>query len=53
MTLSGDYAESTVAVANIKIAVRSSKTGKSLEFMKRAMAPCDTLNVDASGPCCS
>lgn len=42
-----DYAESTVAVANIKIAVRSSKTAKSLEFMKRAMAPCDSLNVDA------
>ena len=41
-----DYAESTVAVANIKIAVRASKTAKSLEFMKRAMAPCDTLNVD-------
>ena len=41
-----DYAESTVAVANIKIAVRSSKTEKSLEFMKRAMAPCDSLNVD-------
>lgn len=41
-----DYAESTVAVANIKIAVRSSKTAKSLDFMKRAMAPCDSLNVD-------
>ena len=35
-----DYAESTVAVANIKVAVRCCKTGKSLEFMKRAMAPC-------------
>ena len=42
-----DYAESTVAVANIKIAVRASKTAKTLEFMKRALAPCDTLNVDA------
>lgn len=41
-----DYAESTVAVANIKIAVRSSKTAKSLDFMKRAMASCDSLNVD-------
>ncbi len=38
-----DYAESTVAVANIKIAVRCCKTGKSLEFMKRAMAPCKHL----------
>lgn len=42
-----DYAESTVAVANIKIAVRASRTAKSLEFMKRAMAPCGTLNVEA------
>lgn len=42
-----DYAESTVAVANIKIAVRASKTSKTLEFMKRAMAPCDTLNIDS------
>lgn len=41
-----DYAESTVAVANIKIAVRASKTAKSLEFMKRAMVPCDSLNVE-------
>lgn len=40
------YAESTVAVADIKIAVRSQKTAKSLEFMKRALAPCDSLNVD-------
>ena len=41
-----DYAESTVAVADIKIAVRSQKTAKSMEFMKRAMAECDSLNVD-------
>ncbi len=40
------YAESTVAVADIKIAVRSQKTAKSLEFMKRAMAECDSLDVD-------
>jgi len=42
-----DYAESTVAVANIKIAVRSQKTAKSIEFMKRAMAECDSLDIDA------
>lgn len=42
-----DYAESTVAVANIKIAVRASKTAKPLEFMRRAMAPCGSLNVEA------
>ena len=40
-----DYAESTVAVADIKIAVRSQKTAKSLDFMTRAMAECDSLNV--------
>ena len=41
-----DYAESTVAVTNIKIAVRASKTAKSMEFMKRAMAPCASLNIE-------
>lgn len=40
-----NYAESTVAIADIKIAVRSQKTGKSAEFMKRAMAPC-SINVE-------
>ncbi len=41
-----EYAESNVAVTNIKIAVRASKTGKSMEFMKRAMAPCESLNIE-------
>ena len=41
-----DYAETTVAVADIKIAVRSQKTGKHLDFMRRAMAPCDSLNIE-------
>lgn len=40
------YAQSSVAVSNIKIAVRAAKTGKSMEFMKRAMVPCDSLNVE-------
>ncbi len=40
------YAESTVAVADIKIAVRAQKTGKSMEFMRRAMAECDSLSID-------
>lgn len=40
-----DYAESTVAVADIKIAVRSQKTAKSLDFMKRAMAECESISV--------
>ena len=42
-----NYAESTVAVADIKIAVRSQKTAKSMEFMKRAMAECGSISVDA------
>ncbi len=45
-TIIRDYAETTVAVADIKIAVRSQKTGKNLEFMRRAMAPCDSLNIE-------
>lgn len=42
-----DYARDTVAIANIKIAVRAQKTGKSVEFMKRAMAPCPSISTDA------
>ncbi len=41
-----DYAESTAAVTDIKIAVRCARTGKSLEFMRRAMAPCPGLDVE-------
>ena len=33
-----DYADTTVAIADIKIAVRSQKTGKSVDFMRSAMA---------------
>ena len=42
-----DYAESTVAVADIRIAARSMKTGKSREFMLRALAPCDAFTPEA------
>lgn len=41
-----NYAESTVAIADIKIAVRAQKTAKSAEFMKRAMAPCQSVNTE-------
>lgn len=41
-----NYAESTVAIADIKIAVRCQKTGKSLDFMKRAMAECESVSVE-------
>lgn len=40
------YAESITAVADIKIAVRAQKTGKSLEFMRQSMAPCESLNTE-------
>lgn len=40
-----DYAKEVVTVANIRIAVRSAKTGKSKEFMERAMVPCDKINI--------
>ena len=39
------YAEHPVATANIKTAVRCQKTGKSLDFIRRALAKCDTLDV--------
>ena len=41
-----DYAESMVAIADIKIAVRSQKTAKTIEFMKRAMVPCRSLDTE-------
>ena len=40
------YADATVAIADIKVAVRAQKTGKSAEFMRRALAPCDSINVE-------
>lgn len=40
-----DYGELTTAAANIKTAVRCLKTGKTLDFIKQALAPCCTLNV--------
>ncbi len=40
-----EYAELTVAEADIRIAVRAARTGKKLEFLERALAPCHTLDV--------
>lgn len=40
------YAELTVACANIKIAIRAARTGKDKSFLKKALAPCDSLNID-------
>ena len=41
-----NYADTMVAIADIKIAVRSRKTGKSADFMRSAMAECDGVNVE-------
>ncbi|MDO5701884.1 MAG: V-type ATPase subunit [Lachnospiraceae bacterium] len=41
------YAESTVAVTDIKIAVRALRTGKNAAFLKEALAPCSSLDVRA------
>jgi V/A-type H+-transporting ATPase subunit C len=46
-----DYAEVTVAVADIKIALRSSLTGRSMDFMRRAMVPCKKLDVNKLAAC--
>lgn len=40
-----DYAELTVAAADLKIALRAARTGKSIEFLESALAPCDSLNI--------
>lgn len=40
------YAELTVASADIKTAVRCQKNGKSLDFILRALAPCESLNIN-------
>lgn len=40
------YAESTVVIGNIKIAYRCARTGKSPDFIRRALADCEVLNMD-------
>lgn len=40
------YCELYVASADIKIAVRSANTRKKADFVRRAMAPCDTLDIE-------
>lgn len=40
------YGELSVASADIKTAVRAAKTGKDKSFLKRALAPCRTLDID-------
>ena len=40
------YGELTVATADIKIAVRGQKTGKTREFLSEALAPCESVSVE-------
>ena len=40
-----EYCELFAAAADIRIAVRAARTGKSREFVLRSMAECDTLDV--------
>lgn len=40
------YGELTVVTADIKVAVRAQRTGKDMAFLKRALAPCDTLDIE-------
>lgn len=40
------YCEMFVASGDIRIAVRCAKTKKPLDFIRRALADCDTLNVE-------
>lgn len=42
--LLADYAEIKIAAADIKIALRSSRTGKNRDFLERAIAVCDSLD---------
>ncbi len=42
-----EYAVLTVVSADIKIAVRCAKVGKSLEFMERALADCEEIDTKA------
>jgi V/A-type H+-transporting ATPase subunit C len=40
-----DYIQSTVAVTDIKIAVRAQKTGKNRLFLKEALSPTELINI--------
>lgn len=42
-----EYALLTAVAADIKIAVRCGQTGKSIDFVRRALAPCPTLDTEA------
>ncbi len=43
------YAELTVALSDIRIAARGARLGKAVEFFRRALAECKTLDCDSLG----
>lgn len=45
--LLSDYAEMVTALANIRVAVRCQKTGKSRAFLLEALTPCRTLSLES------
>lgn len=40
------YAEDVVLVADIKIAIRAARTGKNKLFLQRALASCDSIDLE-------
>jgi V/A-type H+-transporting ATPase subunit C len=44
--LLAEYAELKVASADLNIAIRGFKTGKKKEFLERALAPCDSIDIN-------
>ncbi len=46
------YAGLKVASADIKTAIRAVKTGKDKNFIREALAPCDTLNTERLAEAC-
>jgi V/A-type H+-transporting ATPase subunit C len=45
--LLAEYAEILVASSNIKIAIRSYRTGKDKKFLERALAKCETIDIQS------
>ncbi|MCR4891046.1 MAG: V-type ATPase subunit [Lachnospiraceae bacterium] len=41
------YGELTVVTADLKTAVRAQRTGKDMAFLKKSLAPCKTLDINA------
>ena len=39
------YADTTVTIANIKIAVRCAATGKNSDFVKKCVVSCDGISI--------